>query len=80
MNTIQVASGYQFEELRAELARIRVDGMPPTTLYNWLRRLKIIPGRDGLYSQEDLEMLKDLVRFLRNCRNIAKFEKAYFGG
>ena len=52
--------------------------MPRTTLYGWIRRLKLIPGIDGLYTQEDLETLKALNRFLQKCPSIAKFEKIYF--
>lgn len=78
MNTIQISQGYSFEELRTELDRVRSGGMPRTTLYNWIRRLKLIPGIDGLYTAEDLETLKALNRFLQRCPSIAKFEKVYF--
>lgn len=78
MNTIQISQGYTFHDLRAELSRIRGSEMPQTTLYNWLRRLKISPGRDGLYSTDDLYVLKDLNRFLQRCPSIKKFERAYF--
>lgn len=78
MNTIEIQYGYTFEELRGELARVRDSGMPRATLYGWLRRLKLVPGLDGLYSQEDLETLKALNRFLKQCPSIAKFEKVYF--
>ena len=65
MNTIQIVQGYSFEDLQAELNRVRTGGMPRTTLYGWIRRLKLIPGIDGLYTQEDLETLKALNRFLQ---------------
>jgi hypothetical protein len=78
MHTIEIATGYTFEELQAELDRLRDGGMPRTTLYGWMRRLKLIPGCDGLYTEADLETLKALNRFLKNCPSIAKFEKAYF--
>lgn len=78
MNTIQISQGYSFEELQAELTRVREGGMPRTTLYNWIRRLKLVPGVDGLYEASDLETLKALNRFLKQCPSIAKFEKVYF--
>ena len=78
MNTIQIIQGYDFEELQTELNRVRSGGMPRTTLYGWIRRLKLIPGIDGQYTQEDLETLKALNRFLQRCPSIAKFEKVYF--
>lgn len=78
MKTVQVTDGYTFDDLQAELARVRERGMPRTTLYGWIRRLKITPDIDGLYTQEDLEVLKALNRFLKNCPSIAKFEKVYF--
>lgn len=77
MNTIEIQQGYTFEDLRGELARVR-GKMPSTTLYGWLRRLKLVPGLDGLYSQEDLETLKALNRFLKRCPSITKFERVYF--
>lgn len=79
MNTIQVSTGYTVEELQAELDRVRPGGMPRTTLYGWIRRLKLIPNLDGLYTSEDLETLKALNRFLQNCPSIDKFIKVYFG-
>lgn len=78
MNTIQISQGYDFGELRKELDRVRPGGMPRTTLYNWIRRLKLVPGIDGLYTEADLQTLKDLNRFLQKCPSIAKFEKVYF--
>lgn len=78
MNTVEILQGYTFEELQAELSRVRDGGMPKATLYNWLKKLKIQPGIDGLYSQSDLDTLKDLNRFLKRCPSIAKFEKVYF--
>lgn len=78
MHSVQIATGYTFEDLQAELKRIRAGGMPRTTLYGWLRRLKLIPDIDGLYTQSDLETLKALNRFLQKCPSIAKFEKVYF--
>jgi hypothetical protein len=78
MHTVHIDTGYKFEELQQELARVREGGMPRTTLYGWLRRLKIIPGIDGFYTEEDLQTLKALNRFLKQCPSIAKFEKAYF--
>lgn len=78
MDTIEIAQGYTFEELQAELSRVRHGGMPRATLYNWLRKLKLQPGMDGLYGQSDLEALKALNRFLKQCPSISKFEKVYF--
>ena len=78
MNTIQIVQGYGFEDLQAELNRVRTGGIPRNTLYGWICRLKLIPGIDGLYTQEDLETLKALNRFLQKYPSIAKFEKVYF--
>lgn len=78
MNSIEISQGYSFEELQAELSRVRAGGMPRTTLYNWIRRLKLVPNLDGEYTQDDLETLKALNRFLKKCPSIAKFEKVYF--
>ena len=78
MNTVEIHAGYTFEELRQELDRVRDGGMPKSTLYNWLAKLKIAPGISGFYSDDDLEILKDLNRFLTRCPNINKFINARF--
>lgn len=78
MHTVQYLTAYTFEELQAELARVRKGGMPPSTLYNWLRRLNITPDIDGAYTEQDLTTLKDLSKFLVKCPSIDKFIKVYF--
>ena len=78
MNTIEIQNGYTFQDLQGELSRIRGSEMPPSTLYYWLRKLRILPGKDGLYTTDDLDVLKDLNRFLQRCPSIKKFEQVYF--
>ena len=73
----QIHAEYTFEELQSELARVRDGGMPKSTLYNWIKRLKILPNESGYYTQDDLDILKDLNRFLKRCPSIAKFEQIH---
>lgn len=74
MHTVETVTGYTFEDLRQELARIR-GRMPARTLYFWLSRLAIVPNSEGLYEAEDLELLKRLHRFLKRVPNIDKFKQ-----
>ena len=78
MNALKTKPLYTFEDLRLELDRIREGGMPRSTLYHWLRSLRILPGKDGYYTEDDLFVLEDLHRFLQRCPSIKKFERVYF--
>lgn len=75
MQTIEVLPRLTFEDLRKELEQIR-GTMPKRTLYHWLNRLDIIPTTEGYYTPDDLEILKQLNRFLRRVPNINKFRQA----
>ncbi len=78
METIEIKTRYTFEDLQRELARIRDRGMPRSTLYYWLEKLRILPGLDGYYTEDDLDVLKDLNRFLKRCPSIKKFSIVRF--
>lgn len=80
MDIIEISQEYTFEELQAELDRVREGGMPRSTLYNQLAQLRIVRTLNGTYTQDDLEILKDLNRFLRRCKSFKKFEQTYFSG
>lgn len=75
MDIIEISQEYTFEELQAELNRIREGGMPRSTLYNQISRLRMRPTRNGTYTQDDLDILKDLNRFLRRVNSIEKFKQ-----
>lgn len=74
MQTVEALVELTSEEMRQELERIR-GNMPARTLYHWLRRMDIIPNSEGLYTLEDLELLKRLHRFLKRVPNINKFRR-----
>ena len=74
MQTVEALVELTFEELRQELERIR-GNMPTRTLYHWLNRLDLIPNSEGLYTLDDLELLKRLHRFLKRVPNINKFRR-----
>lgn len=74
MQTIEPDIGLTFEALRRELEQVR-GAMPARTLYNWLHKMDIIPNSEGLYTLDDLELLKRLYRFLKRVPNINKFRR-----
>lgn len=76
-NTAQAIEGdiYTLSELRWELARVRGKRLPERTLRFWIESLCIHPNDSGLYSFEDLLILKRLVLFLRRKRSISSFRK-----
>jgi hypothetical protein len=76
MHTVQTTRLYSFEDLRGELSRVRPKGMPKSTLYNWLRELKLIPNSNGYYEQDDLDVLTKMSQFLTRCPSIEKFKQA----
>lgn len=48
--------------------------MPRRTLYHWLSTLGIYTNLEGYYEASDLEILKQLNRYLKQTPNIRKFK------
>ncbi|HEY9625793.1 MAG TPA: hypothetical protein V6C84_00690 [Coleofasciculaceae cyanobacterium] len=71
MHTTQTRAiqGFTFEQVRSEVERVRRKRLPPRTLQHWLSHLPISRDDNGCYSQEDIEILKALCRWLRKPGN-----------
>lgn len=65
----QVIQGFTFDQVRSEVERVRRRRLPPRTLQHWLSYLPISRDDNGCYSDEDVEILKDLCRWLRKPGN-----------
>jgi DNA-binding transcriptional MerR regulator len=64
---------YTAKNLQEKLAKVRGRSVPPDTLKRWRHQLGIEPEPGRLYSQEDLEILRALVRWLQAGGNIPQF-------
>jgi len=60
---------YRAEEL------LKKTGWKRSTFYYRLNALGIVPDFEGYYTQDDLEILKSLDAFLKNCPSIKMFKK-----
>lgn len=69
MHTIEILTGYTFEQLREIGERFRRKRLPPRTLQHWLSKLGIERDDDGLYSESDAELIKALIKWLRRPGN-----------
>lgn len=69
MNTTEVLQGLTFEQLRSQAERVRMRRLPPRTLQHWLSQIGIERDINGLYSTDDAEIIKALVRWLRRPGN-----------
>jgi hypothetical protein len=66
MHSIEIISGLTFEQLRAEVEKTRMRRLPPRTLQHWLSKLGIERDIHGQFSEEDAEIIKALIRWLRH--------------
>lgn len=66
MNDIEIISGLTFEQLRTQAEKVRMRRLPPRTLQHWLQKLGIERDINGQFSDEDAEIVKALVRWLRH--------------
>lgn len=66
---VEVIQGLTFEDMRKQAERVRLRRLPPRTLQHWLSRLKIRRDPNGRYDASDLEVVKALIRHLRNPEN-----------
>jgi hypothetical protein len=64
---------YTARELRLTLARYRQRSVPPRTLRWWRSQLGITPDEQGFYTEEDLAILIQLVRWLSRGGTVNQF-------
>ncbi len=69
MSDIEILHGITFEQLRVQAEKVRMRRLPPRTLQHWLSKLGIERDINGQYSDEDAEIIKALVRWLRHPRH-----------
>lgn len=63
-NVLCQIDGITFEHLRQTVETARGRTLPARTLYYWLGKLAIERDTEGFYSQEDIEVLIALVKWL----------------
>lgn len=56
---------YTFDELRWHLAKFRGSKLPPSTLRDWLKVLRIEPNEFGMYELSDLRWLVRYAHWLK---------------
>lgn len=64
---------YTARELRCILARYRQQRVPDRTLRWWRSQIGLLPNEDGLYSEDDLQILIQLVRWLSRGGTVQQF-------
>jgi alpha-L-fucosidase len=69
MHTVQTITGITFEQLRTQAEKVRMRRLPDRTLRHWLQQLPISRDADGMFDQEDVQIVCDLARWLRNPNN-----------
>lgn len=75
MSTIQVVPKglYTSKELCLILARHRQKRVPSRTLRWWRNQVGIVPNQDGLYEEEDLRILIQLIRWIARGGTVEQF-------
>lgn len=69
INEIQILDGLSFDRLREEAEKTRMRRLPPRTLQHWLMCLGIERDINGQFSEEDLEIIRMLIKWLRRPGN-----------
>lgn len=64
---------YTSAELRSVLARYRGKNVPARTLRWWRNQIGIVPNEDGLYDEDDLKILIQLVRWIAKGGTVSQF-------
>lgn len=69
-----IQPGYTSSELRWRLAKVRGRKLPYRTLKYWIDQLGMTPDPDtGLYTEDDLNLLRRLVLALKRKMTIKQF-------
>lgn len=70
MQSAQPLIDYELEDVRRAVEPVRKSRrLPPRTLSYWMHRLGIYRDDRGFYCQSDVELLKDLARWLYHPRH-----------
>lgn len=72
---MEVTGIYSRDDLMSKLFNSRGSRVPKSTLSYWLSSLNMVPADNGLYTQEDLEILKSLIRWLKCSKKISVFKE-----
>lgn len=71
---------YEPREVRLSIAKCLKGRFPPRKFRYWKQMLGISPDEDGLYWDEDVELMKAFARYKRNGgRSFKLFKIKYYG-